>query len=125
MGTEKHILLVDEDAELAQAVAERLGREGYRVSKLTDSALAVPTAAREKPDLVIFDLALARRTGHDGVRLLKAAVETRRIPVLILTGFADRALRVWAAACPGDAFLTKPFEPEALLGTIERLLAAA
>lgn len=124
MRTQRHILVVDEDAELAQAVGERLGSAGYLVTSLTDIALTLATAARQKPDLVILDLALARRTGQDVVRLLKAGAETRHIPVLILTGFADRAARMLGLACPGDAFLTKPFEPDVLLGTIEQLLAA-
>ena len=90
-----------------------------------DGAEGVAMAAAERPDLILMDMSLPVLDGWEATRRLKAAPETRAIPVIALTAHAmasDRRRR-WQAGC--DDYDTKPIELPRLLEKIERLLQAA
>lgn len=119
------ILLVEDNEMNRDMLSRRLERRGYQVVLATDGQAGVDLAASEAPDLVLMDMSLPVLDGWEATRRLKAAPDTRHIPVIALTAHAmssdrDRALE---AGC--DEYDTKPIELPRLLGKIEALLAAA
>jgi CheY-like chemotaxis protein len=102
----------------------RLTRAGYTVVVATDGAQGVAMAASERPDLVLMDLSLPVLDGWEATRRIKAAAETRGIPVIALTAHAMSGDEEKARAAGCDDFDTKPVELDRLLGKIRALVPA-
>jgi two-component system, cell cycle response regulator DivK len=116
-------LLYVEDNEMNRdMLSRRLQRRGFEVLIASDGEQGVSLAAAEKPDLILMDMSLPILDGWQATRQLKAAPETKGIPVIGLTAHAmatdrDRCLE---AGC--DDYDTKPVELTRLLEKIQRLL---
>src|ERR671938_1339512 len=119
------ILLVEDKELNRDMLSRRLSRRGHQVIEAADGEAALALAAGERPDLILMDMSLPVLDGWEATRRLKAAPETRPIPVIALTAHAmvDDRERSLAAGC--DDFDTKPVEIERLLGKIARLLSPA
>jgi len=116
------ILLVEDNEMNRDMLSRRLMRRGYEVLLAEDGAQGVAVTAAERPDLVLMDMSLPVLDGWEATRRLKAAPETRSIPVIALTAHAMTSDRDKASAAGCDEFDTKPVELPRLLEKIERLL---
>jgi CheY-like chemotaxis protein len=119
------ILLVEDNELNRDMLSRRLARKGYEVVLAGDGAEGVAAATAGRPDLVLMDMSLPVLDGWEATRLLKAAPETRPIPVIALTAHAMSSDREKALEAGCDDYDTKPVELPRLLGKIERLLRAA
>jgi two-component system cell cycle response regulator DivK len=116
------ILLVEDNEMNYDMLSRRLRRKDYDVLIATDGQMGVEMARAEMPALILMDMSLPVLDGWEATRQLKAAAETRAIPIIALTAHAmagdrDRAL---AAGC--DDYDSKPVEFERLLDKIKGLL---
>jgi CheY-like chemotaxis protein len=83
--TKKKVLIVEDDRELADALKDRLKKEGYE-SQVTPNGETLPEkSSKYRPQLIVLDLNLPKRSGFLALGDLKADVETEGIPVLVLT----------------------------------------
>jgi two-component system cell cycle response regulator DivK len=119
------ILYIEDNEDNILILKRRLGRVGYDVSFAMDGAEGIRMAAELKPDLILMDLSLPVLDGWEATRRLKAAPETRHIPVIALTSHAMVGERERALAAGCDDFDTKPVEFQGLLGKIRALLPGA
>jgi two-component system cell cycle response regulator DivK len=119
------ILLVEDNEMNRDMLSRRLQKKGFEVICASDGATAVEMTRRAQPHLVVMDLSLPILDGWEATRQLKAAPETRAIPVLVLTAHAMDADREKALAAGCDDYDTKPVEMARLLDKITRLLGAA
>ena len=119
------ILYIEDNEDNILILKRRLGRVGYDVSFAMDGAEGIRMAAELKPDLILMDLSLPVLDGWEATRRLKAAPETRHIPVIALTSHAMVGEREKALAAGCDDFDTKPVEFQRLLGKIRALLPGA
>ena len=119
------ILLVDDYADNRAMYARYLAYAGYRVDEATNGQEALDKAGQIHPDLIVMDLSLPVMDGWEATRRLKANPQTKRIPVLALTGHAlgDHEREATAAGC--DGYVTKPCLPEDLAARIQHMLAGA
>jgi len=121
---EGEILLVDDDAELLQALAETFTRQGYGVRVARDGEEALAAVAAARPTCIVLDLQMPRLNGLQVLQALREQEGTRSIPVVTLTGRGQRqgreALRLGA-----QEFLTKPFSSSVLVATVDRLIQRA
>lgn len=122
MPEKKKILLVDDEPDLAQLVSLRLKAAGYEVQVAYDGQQAIDQVKKSRPDLVILDLMLPKIDGYKVCRLLKFDERTRTLPILIFTARAQVEDVTLATECGADAYLTKPFDAEALLSKLAELL---
>ena len=81
----QHVLLIEDEPNIAEAIRFVLARDGWDVSVLSDGAGAVAEVARLRPDLVILDLMLPGMSGLEIVALLRADPLTQSLPVMMLT----------------------------------------
>ncbi|MCA1843164.1 MAG: response regulator [Actinobacteria bacterium] len=116
------ILLVEDNEMNRDMLSRRLERRGYEVIVAVDGEEGVARAKADAPDLVVMDLSLPGIDGWEATRQLKAAAETRAIPVLALTAHAMAGDREKALAAGCDDFDTKPVDLPRLVGKVERLL---
>lgn len=117
------ILYVEDNEDNVYMLKNRLGRKGYTVIIATDGAQGVAMAAAEQPKLIIMDLSLPVLDGWEATRRIKAAPETRHIPIIALSAHAMTGDREKALAAGCDDFDTKPVEFDRLLKKIENARA--
>src|SRR3990170_1132188 len=125
--TEQTVLVVDDEAAIAEAVRARLSSEGFRVLVAADGPQALEVADAVHPDLVVLDLMLP---GMDGLEVCKRLQRDRWVPVLMLTAKTEEADKVAGFAVGADDYLTKPFSlrelavrVRAILRRVERVAA--
>lgn len=117
----KHILVVEDEATIAETIAYNLEREGYRATIAADGRTGLQMAMRNPPpDLVILDLMLPELDGIDLCRALRAA--GRAIPVIILTARGGETDRVLGLEMGADDYVTKPFSMRELMARIRSVL---
>jgi two-component system, cell cycle response regulator DivK len=119
-------LLYVEDNEMNRdMLSRRLQRRGFEVLIASNGEQGVGMAAAEKPDLILMDMSLPVLDGWQATRRLKAAPDTRRIPIIGLTAHAMATDRDKCLEAGCDDYDTKPVELGRLLEKIERLLGTA
>lgn len=116
------ILLVEDNEMNRDMLSRRLERRGYEVIVAVDGEEGVARAKAEAPDLVLMDMSLPVLDGWEATRQLKAAPETKSIPVIALTAHAMAGDREKALEAGCDDFDTKPIDLPRLLGKLESLL---
>ena len=115
------ILYVEDNDDNVFMLKSRLTRAGFAVVVASDGAAGVAMAVREKPDVILMDLSLPGLDGWEATRRIKAASETRHIPVVALSAHAMSGDREKALAAGCDDFDTKPVELQRLLGKIRAM----
>jgi CheY-like chemotaxis protein len=116
------ILLVEDNEMNRDMLSRRLQRKGYEVVIATDGAQAVAMAAAESPALILMDMSLPVFDGWEATRRIKAAGETKEIPVIALTAHAMAGDREKSMEAGCDDYDTKPIELARLLEKMEALL---
>ena len=117
------ILLVEDNEMNWDMLSRRLGRRGYEVVVAVDGQQGVTMSRSEVPDLILMDMSLPIIDGWEATRQIKAAPETREIPVIALTAHAMVGDKEKAMAAGCDDYDTKPIEFKRLLYKIETALA--
>ncbi|GAA2732028.1 response regulator transcription factor [Actinocorallia aurantiaca] len=118
--TRAHLLVVDDEPALRQAISSSLIFEGYRVSEAADGVEALELAEKVRPDLIVLDVLMPRMDGLTACRRLRTQGD--RVPVLMLTARDMVGDRVTGLDAGADDYLVKPFELDELLARIRALL---
>jgi DNA-binding response OmpR family regulator len=113
------VLVIEDDAEITDALRRSLRHEGYQVRTAGDGVTALDAAAEFIPDLVVLDLGLPRLDGIEVCRQLRADGD---VPILILTARTETDDRVTGLDSGADDYLIKPFERQEFLARIRALL---
>jgi DNA-binding response OmpR family regulator len=113
------VLVVEDDADIADVLRRSLRNEGYDVRTSADGVEALDVAAGFVPDLVVLDLGLPRLDGVEVCRQLRADGD---VPILMLTARSETEDRVTGLDSGADDYLVKPFERQELLARIRALL---
>ncbi|WP_263784338.1 hybrid sensor histidine kinase/response regulator transcription factor [Salinibacter grassmerensis] len=116
------VLVIDDNSVVCTLVRTHLEPE-YRVEEAHDGAEGYTLARTLLPDLVISDVMMPEVDGFELCRKIKEDPDIDHVPVVFLTARADLEDKVEGLDVGADAYLTKPFEPEALIAHIENLIA--
>ena len=112
------ILIVDDDAAILEMLREFLWSEGYDAIPLSTGSAAVAQAIASPPGLILLDLMMPEMSGWQVIAALRAAPETRSIPIILLS--ARRDLATAARDLDVVTYLEKPFELDELLALVSR-----
>lgn len=119
----KCILCVEDEPEMIDLIRLILGRRGFEVKGANGGVEGLRMIREEKPDLVLLDLMMPDMDGWEVYQQIKADEKTRSIPVIVVTAKAqsiDRVLGLHIAKV--DDYIAKPFQPQELLASVERIL---
>jgi len=116
------ILLVEDNYANRDMLTRRLQRRGFDVCTAVDGPSGVAMAEKERPDLILMDVALGAMDGWQATRLIKGRSETAHIPVIALTAHALASDREKSISVGCADFDTKPVDLERLLGKIRNCL---
>ena len=118
----KKILIIDDDPVIVDYLETLFKDNGYETCSASSSNEGMEVLSKEKPDLIILDLMLPKMDGHKVCALLKNDSRYFIIPIIMFTAKAQEEDMKLAKEVGADAYITKPFEPEILLGKVKELL---
>jgi two-component system, OmpR family, response regulator len=116
------ILVVDDEANIADLVEMYLRKEGFRVLKAGTGEDGLAAAKRERPRLVVLDVGLPGIDGLEVCRRLRADDAGPGIPVIFLTARDSEIDRILGLEMGADDYLTKPFSPRELVARVKAIL---
>ncbi len=119
----KHILCIEDEPEMIDLIRLILGRRGFEVSGAAGGIAGLKAVRDNLPDLVLLDLMMPDLDGWEVYSQMKADEATRHIPVIVVTAKAqsiDKVLGLHIAKV--DDYIAKPFSPQDLLNSVERVL---
>lgn len=116
------ILLVDDEPSLRQPLAQYLSQQGFAIHEADSAAKARSLMLEIKPDLVLADIMMP---GEDGLSLTRHLVESRDIPVILITARGEATDRIVGLEMGADDYVVKPFEPRELVARIRSVLRRA
>jgi DNA-binding response OmpR family regulator len=114
-----HILVVEDEEDLASLVEVNLRLSGYEVSTAGDGGEALEAVAQRQPDLILLDVMMPVLDGWQVLRRLKEDEEFADIPVVMLTALSEERDIIRGHLQGAVRYLTKPFEMKVLLRTVE------
>lgn len=117
------VLIVEDDRETRRFYTTVLGAHGFRTEEAHNGYQALEKALEAQPDLILTDIAVPGLDGIELCRRFRADARTSHIPLLAVTGYADRHYQDRATDAGADRVLIKPFSEEVLLGETRSLLA--
>jgi DNA-binding response OmpR family regulator len=120
--SKKKILVIEDNLEVRENLAEILELSDYHVCQATDGTEGVELAAREKPDLIICDVMMPKLDGFGVLNILSKRTDTASIPFIFLTAKAERADFRRGMNLGADDYITKPFYKDELLAVVETRL---
>src|SRR5262245_16146864 len=123
MESNKRILVVDDDPDIAQMVQTRLESAGYAVQSVYSGEAALTKVKNEKPDLVVLDVMLPQLSGYEVCARLKTESVSKDIPVILLTSRDKMIDERMGYVCKADSYIRKPRCGDRLLPEVERLLS--
>jgi DNA-binding response OmpR family regulator len=117
-----HVLVVEDEAELASLISREIEAAGHTVSLATDGPSAVELEASTKPDIVLLDVMLP---GFDGIEVLRRVRLVSSVPILMLTARSTELDKVLGLELGADDYLTKPFSMRELQARVGAILRRA
>jgi two-component system phosphate regulon response regulator PhoB len=117
-----HVLIVDDEPDLASLVEFNLRQAGLETSVALTGEQALQLARLRRPDVVLLDLMLPDLSGKEVCRRLRADPATRTVPIVMLTSRGEEADRIEGFEVGADDYVTKPFSPRELVLRLKAIL---
>ncbi len=122
MKKNRQILLVEDDLYSSETLKFALEAKGHKVTLATNGRDALNMVNHEIPQLIILDIMMPKMDGYHFCRLLKFDARFKHIPVIIVSSKIQEADRKLGLACGGDEYITKPYDLNMLINTVEKYL---
>jgi two-component system phosphate regulon response regulator PhoB len=119
------VLIVEDEAPLAEMLRYNFESEGFRVAHADNGEEAEILVSEERPDLVILDWMLPGVSGIEICRRLRARMDTRSVPILMLTARGEEGDRIRGLATGADDYVVKPFSLPELMARVKAILRRA
>lgn len=117
----KKILIADDEPDILEIIEYNLVKEGYEVHTAADGDDALAKAKSEKPDLIILDIMMPKRTGIEVCEILRSQPAYKDTLIIFLTALSDESSHVKGLEMGGDDYVTKPISPKVLISRVNAL----
>lgn len=118
----ERILIVEDEIDIAELISLNLKRRGYEVLMALDGIQGEELACKELPDLILLDVMMPGKDGHQVLKALKRDPRTAKTPVIFLTAKAQLGDRITGLEGGADDYITKPFSPKELVLRVQAVL---
>lgn len=115
------ILIAEDDKELSRLAETILRASGHTVIKAFESSQILPSAQREKPDLILLDINMPGGKGSEALVRLKRSTLTSGIQVIVVSAVTDSEVRAFVEKEGAEGFLPKPWIPEKFIQELQKL----
>ena len=119
------ILVVEDDPDLRRILKLQLTSKGYEVTEAENGAEGFRSIQESIPDCVILDLMMPVMDGFGFLKRTRSLMNSKDVPVLILTASEDERNKVRGFQYQADAYMSKPYDLEKLTTKVEKLMAGA
>lgn len=116
------ILVVDDDRRVLELLDLALSTHGFRVITAADGEEALKQALGQRPDLVVLDVRLPRKSGLEVCEALRRDPDENTVPIILVSAAVETETRLQAFARGADDYMAKPFSPKELIARVKRLL---
>lgn len=116
------ILIVEDEPAILDSLSFILGRNGWSVAVARDGEMALESARRLKPKLLLLDIMLPKKSGLDVLKEIRAHPATKDMAVVVLTARGQQYDRELAAELNADGFITKPYSNVEVVEEVRRML---
>jgi len=117
------VLIVDDDEQLREFVRVNLEMDGYLVREAASAEEGLAALEEQAPDLVLLDVMMPRVDGFEMLRKMQEEHGLRSVPVIMFSGKVDEETASRAAREGAQAFVGKPFDPQALIESTKQILS--
>jgi two-component system phosphate regulon response regulator PhoB len=125
LRTGRHVLVVEDERDLAELLQFQLERAGHLVTIADSGIAALRTIDHKPPDLILLDLMLPELSGIEVASRLRTNPKTASIPIIMLTAKTDEVDQVVGLTVGADDYITKPFSVKVVLARIDAVLRRA
>lgn len=125
MSAKRHILVVDDERDLADLIAYNLRKAGYTTNVVGSGRAALDSIAQNSPDLVILDIMLPGLSGTEVAGRLRTNPATAGVPIIMVTAKTEEVDQVVGLTVGADDYVSKPFSMKVLLARVEAVLRRA
>jgi two-component system response regulator BaeR len=115
----KHILVVEDETDLAQILVDYLKRDGFIATTLADGLKAMTELQRNPPDLLLLDIMLP---GLDGVSIIRELRKFSNLPVIMATARVEEIDRLIGLELGADDYICKPYSPREVVARVKTVL---
>ncbi len=122
MATADRILIVEDEASIAEILEYNLGRDGYETARVERGDEALAAIEETRPNLILLDLMLPGMDGLEVLRALKRDEVLSSIPVIVLTAKSEEIDRIVGLELGADDYVAKPFSPREVLLRVKAVL---
>ncbi len=116
------ILIAEDEPSILEALSFVLQRAGWSVHSVTDGEAVMNAIRHKRPRVLVLDIMLPKRSGFEVLKQIRADVDTRALPVLVLTAKGQAQDRRVAEGLGADRFVTKPYSNVDVVDTVRVLL---
>jgi PAS domain S-box-containing protein len=116
----KRILLADDNRDAAESLALLLRLEGHEVDLAHDGEAAMSLFTERRPDVALLDIGMPKQNGYEVARQIRATPKGHKVLLIAVTGWAQDSDKAQSRAAGFDHHLTKPVEPDTLIGLLGR-----
>lgn len=116
------VIVIDDEPFILMMIEDKLRRAGIQVITLRESVHAISVIKKERPDLIILDWMMPELSGIDLCKMIKADIELKNIPIIMLTAKGQDADKELGLKTGANLYITKPFSPKALLEMVKKFL---
>lgn len=117
------VLVIEDESDIADNLCDLLDALGYQTLQASEGTAGIQMAQERHPDLVICDVRMPKRTGHEVLQAIRdTGTWGRGVPFIFLTASTEPELRDKSLELGADAFVRKPFNVDQLVSTIQSLI---
>jgi two-component system, OmpR family, alkaline phosphatase synthesis response regulator PhoP len=117
----KKILIADDEPDILEIIQYNLKKEGYEVATAKDGDEALEKAKANKPDLIILDIMMPKKTGNEVCEILRTQPAYNDTLIIFLTALNDESTHIKGLETGADDFVTKPVSPKVLISRVNAL----
>ena len=118
---QRKILVADDEPDILEIIQYNLKKEGYDVLTAKDGDDALTKAKQYKPDLIILDIMMPKRTGVEVCEILRAQPAFKETLIIFLTALSDETSHIKGLETGGDDYIAKPISPKVLVSRVNAL----
>ena len=124
-ASKSKILVVEDDPDLRTILRLQLGAHDFDIAEAVNGAEGFAAVKRDPPDCVILDLMMPVMDGFGFLKRVRSILDLQNLPILILTASEDERNKIRGYQYQADAYMSKPYDLDALTAEVKRLLAKA
>lgn len=120
-GKAKRILIADDEPDILEIIGYNLSKEGYETHTAHDGNEAIEKAKKIKPDLIILDVMMPRKTGIEVCQILRSQQQFQDTLIIFLTAMSDEESQIKGLENGADDYVNKPISPKVLVSRVNAL----